>query len=78
MQTNGVHHSKPQNFLHDVNFAFVPMPGSIAGDKHAIDFAKATCSQLASVKHANHNKASVKKCHDVCGSIAVNDDRQHT
>ena len=60
-----------------VNAAFVPMPGSKAGDKHAIPVAKATCSQQASVKHANHGKASVKKCWYVCRSTVVNDDLQH-
>lgn len=70
MPTNGVHHSQPR--LHED--AFVPMPGSIAGDKHAIAVAKATCSQLASAKHG---KASVKKCSHVCRSTVVNLDLQH-
>ena len=71
MATNGVHHSRLQ--LHDMNAALVPMPGSIAGDTHAIAVAKATCSQQASAKHASHSKASVKTCHGVCKSMVVND-----
>lgn len=55
--------------------AFVRMSGGGVGDKHAIAVAKATCSQLASAKHANHGKSSVKICRYVCAS--VNDDLQH-
>jgi hypothetical protein len=53
------------------------MSGSRVGDMYAIAVAKATCSQQASVKHANHDTASVKKCRYVCGIIVVNDDLQH-
>ncbi len=60
-----------------VNAAFIRMPGSITGAKHATVVAKATCSQLASVKHANHGKASVKECHDVCRSMVITDNLQH-
>ena len=60
-----------------MNDAFAHMSIGSVGDKHAIAVAKATCSQLALVKHANHGKASVKKCCYVCRSTLVNDDLQH-
>ncbi len=57
--------------------ALVCMSGGSVGDMRATVVAKATCSQLASVNHANHGKASVKECHDVCRSMVVTDNLQH-